>query len=220
MRAEQIELVQRSFAKVEPIAEQAAATFYSRLFELDPGLRNLFQTDLGEQGRRLMAMIAQAVQGLGDVERLLPILRALGRRHAGYGVRSRDYDTVGAALIWTLEQGLGSAFDQPTREAWKEVYGVMSDTMLAAAGQAAAQAVIDTPRKDKPMSCNQEVAAPRWTACCAGNASSDWRPGSKRPNAGRSPSASISWRHGCTPRQSRGSAMRACAGRWTWSRPT
>ena len=159
MNAEQVMLVQSSFAKVEPIAAQAAELFYSRLFELDPALRKLFKADLGEQGQRLMAMIAQAVRGLDNVERLLPALRALGRRHAGYGVRERDYDIVGAALLWTLEQGLGVAFDEPTREAWKAVYGVIADTMIAAARDAGMDAGANLVRKDKVMNCNQEVSA-------------------------------------------------------------
>src|SRR5215471_16634730 len=122
-------LVQTSFAQVRPIADAAAALFYRRLFELDPTLRPLFKGDMEEQGRKLMEMIELAVKGLDRQEALLPALAALGRRHAGYGVNERDYETVGAALIWTLEQGLGPSFTPDIREAWSALYRFVADTM-------------------------------------------------------------------------------------------
>jgi hemoglobin-like flavoprotein len=122
-------LVQTSFAQVRPIADAAAALFYRRLFELDPKLRPLFKGDMEEQGRKLMEMLGLAVKGLDRPETLLPALAALGRRHASYGVNERDYETVGAALIWTLEQGLGSSFTPDIREAWSALYRFVADTM-------------------------------------------------------------------------------------------
>jgi hemoglobin-like flavoprotein len=122
-------LVQTSFAQVRPIAETAAALFYRRLFELDPTLRPLFKGDLKEQGRKLMDMLRMAVKGLDRPEALLPALAALGRRHAGYGVNKRDYETVGEALLWTLEQGLGPGFTPEIKEAWTTLYRLVADTM-------------------------------------------------------------------------------------------
>ena len=115
------------------IAEQAAEMFYRRLFELDPSLSRLFKGDMREQGRKLMSMIGAAVKGLDDLERLVPVVRKLGARHAGYGVKDRDYATVAQALLWTLEKGLGEAFTPDVREAWVAVYGVLADTMKRAA---------------------------------------------------------------------------------------
>ena len=129
----QIKLVQESFAKVAPIAETAAALFYKRLFELDAGLVWLFPTELTEQGRKLMTMIGVAVGGLSDLEALVPAVQDLGRRHVGYGVDAQDYGTVGQALLWTLEQGLGAAFTPEVREAWTAVYTLLAQTMIAAA---------------------------------------------------------------------------------------
>ena len=126
-------LVQTSFAQVRPIADAAAAMFYRRLFELDPTLRPLFKGDLKEQGRKLMDMLALAVKGLDRPEALLPALAALGRRHAGYGVNKNDYETVGEALLWTLEQGLGPSFTPDIREAWAALYRLVADTMCEAA---------------------------------------------------------------------------------------
>jgi hemoglobin-like flavoprotein len=137
MTPEQIELVQRSWRQVAPIADTAAQLFYERLFTLDPSLRALFRGDMKEQGRKLMTMISVAVSGLTRLEQLVPAVQALGRRHAGYGVRDEHYATVGSALLWTLEQGLGEDFTPATRAAWVAAYGVLANTMKDAAKLAA-----------------------------------------------------------------------------------
>lgn len=138
MTPQQIALVQSSFAQVAPIAPQAAALFYQNLFDLDPALKPLFKGDMEEQGKKLMQMIATAVNKLDDVPTLVPVLQNLGKRHAGYGVIDDHYATVGTALLTTLGQGLGDAFTPEVREAWATVYGVMAQTMMDAAATAAA----------------------------------------------------------------------------------
>jgi hemoglobin-like flavoprotein len=125
--------VRESFAKIAPIAPQAAALFYDRLFVLDPMLKPLFKGDMNEQGRNLMAMIGTAVANLGQLETIVPAVQDLGRRHAAYGVKPADYDTVGAALLWTLGQGLGDAFTPPVEAAWIEAYTVLATVMKDAA---------------------------------------------------------------------------------------
>ena len=133
MTSRQVELVQTSWANVVPISEQAAALFYGRLFEIDPSLRPMFKSDIKEQGKKLMQMITVAVRGLSDLGKLVPAVEDLGRRHTGYGVKDEHYATVGTALLWTLEQGLGSAFTPETKEAWSAVYGLLAATMKKAA---------------------------------------------------------------------------------------
>jgi hemoglobin-like flavoprotein len=133
----QIDLVQASWKQVIPVAETAAQMFYGRLFFLDPSLRHLFLGDMRDQGRKVMAMLSYTVNGLNRLDVLLPAVRALGRRHATYGVRPEHYFTVGAALLWTLEQGLGAAFTPAVREAWVAAYGVLADTMRDAAEMSA-----------------------------------------------------------------------------------
>ena len=133
MTPEQIQLVRTSFALVAPIAPTAAAIFYDELFRADPSLKRLFKSDMQEQGAQLMQMIGAAVGLLGRPQSLLPVLRQLGKRHVAYGVLDGHYATVGGALLKTLEMGLGSAFDAPTRQAWTVMYGVVSSTMMAAA---------------------------------------------------------------------------------------
>jgi hemoglobin-like flavoprotein len=129
MNAIQIQLVQDSFKSVAPIADEAAALFYSRLFELDPQLRHLFKGDAKEQGRKLMTMIGAAVRGLNNLAALVPAVESLGRRHVGYGVRPSHYETVGAALLWTLRQGLGAGFTPQVEAAWTQIYTLLANTM-------------------------------------------------------------------------------------------
>ena len=137
MTPEQAVLVKNSWALVTPIADKAAELFYGKLFELDPELKSLFKGDMTEQGRKLMAMINTAVNGLDKLEAIVPAVEQLGERHVDYGVKDKDYDTVGAALLWTLEAGLGDAFTPEVKEAWTITYGVLATTMKAAAAKAA-----------------------------------------------------------------------------------
>jgi hemoglobin-like flavoprotein len=133
MTNRQKELVQQTFAVVAPIADAAAAIFYARLFELDPSLRPMFKIDIEEQGRKLMQVLAVAVRGLDDLPTLVPVVQALGARHAGYGVKDEHYGTVATALLYTLDKGLGEKFTPEVKEAWVEVYTVLATTMKDAA---------------------------------------------------------------------------------------
>lgn len=137
MNPKQVALVQRSWNDVLPIADTAAQMFYERLFDLDPSLRPLFQNDMTRQRHKLVDMLSVVVGGLTRLEDLLPTVRALGRRHAGYGVRNEHYATVGMALLWTLEQGLGDSFSAEVREAWVAAYGLLATTMKDAGRLAA-----------------------------------------------------------------------------------
>ena len=133
MDQEQQQLVKASFAKVTPIADTAAAMFYDRLFATDPTLRPLFKGDMVVQGRLLMTMIETAVENVQRFDEILPAVRDLGRRHAGYGVKAADYDTVAAALLGTLEQALGPEFTPAVRDAWIAYYQNIAGDMKAAA---------------------------------------------------------------------------------------
>ena len=120
-------------AQVIPISEQAAALFYGRLFEIAPEVKPLFKGDIAEQGRKLMQVLATAVNGLDDLPALVPVVQDLGRRHVRYGVTDAHYGVVGEALLWTLGQGLGDGFTPAVKEAWIVVYTVLADTMKQAA---------------------------------------------------------------------------------------
>lgn len=133
MTPEQIKMVQESWKQVKPISEQAADLFYNRLFETDPYLRSLFLGDMKVQGNKLMTMIGTAVNGLTNLDSIIDAVAELGRRHVGYGIRDRDYDTVGECLLWTLGQGLGDAFTPQLEEAWGETYVTLANVMKSAA---------------------------------------------------------------------------------------
>ena len=141
MTPDEIRLIRTSWQLVVPIADDAAALFYGRLFELDPTLRAMFtRTDLREQGRKLTQMLAVVVVGLERLDTLLPAVRALGKRHAGYGVRDEHYDTVARALLWTLGHEHGPDFTPGTLAAWTTAYGLLANVMKAAAAEQQAAA--------------------------------------------------------------------------------
>ena len=133
MTPSQIDLVQSSFAKVAPIADTAARLFYERLFEIAPEVKPLFNRDMKEQGRKLMATLGLVTKGLKNLEAILPAAKSLATKHVSYGVRAEHYQPVGDALLWTLEQGLGSDFTPEVRDAWLAAYTTLSGAMIAEA---------------------------------------------------------------------------------------
>lgn len=136
MTPQQIELVQTTWAKVAPSADQVAPLFYDRLFEIAPEVKPLFKGDMTEQGKKLMTMLAVAVNGLPHLERIVPAVQEMGVRHSGYGVESEHYEPVGAALLWTLEQGLGEDYTPEVAAAWTETYTTLATVMKDAAAAA------------------------------------------------------------------------------------
>jgi hemoglobin-like flavoprotein len=126
-------LVQASFAQIEPMADRVAATFYRHLFELEPDLRLLFKIDMEKQGVKFMEKLAVAVAGLEDLGSIEALVRALGRRHAEYGVATRDYETVREALLWALGDALGPSFDNGLRDAWAAAFSTLSKELIRAA---------------------------------------------------------------------------------------
>ena len=133
MKPTQINLVQESFAKVAPMSEQAATLFYDRLFEVAPTVKVMLPADMKEQRKKLMATLAVVVNGLSNLESVLPAASALAKRHVSYGARPEHYPVVGGALLWTLEKGLGEAWTADVAEAWTAAYGTLSGYMISEA---------------------------------------------------------------------------------------
>ncbi|WP_424965831.1 MULTISPECIES: globin family protein [unclassified Dinoroseobacter] len=129
MTPDQVNLVQTSFKSVAPIAETAADIFYARLFEIAPETRALFPEVMTDQKKKLMQMLGVAVNGLTNLEAIVPAVQELGARHQGYKVTDAHYDSVGAALLYTLEKGLGDAFTPEVEAAWAETYGTLASVM-------------------------------------------------------------------------------------------
>jgi hemoglobin-like flavoprotein len=133
MTEREIRLIQESFRQVNPIAGQATAIFYARLFELDPALRGVFRGSLAEQGRDLLGFLGHVVAGLERLDALLPAVREFGFRHADQALRDYHFECVGEALLWTLSRSLGAAFTGEHRAAWSRVYWHLAETAKAGA---------------------------------------------------------------------------------------
>ncbi len=134
MTTEQVHLLRKSFERVERHSHVAALVFYRRLFQLDPALRPLFKTEIEEQSRKLLDMLGLALTLTDRPATLEAELRALGARHAGYGVRESHYETVGRAMLEMLAEVLDKEFTPSVRGAWVEFY-----TFTAAAMQRGAE---------------------------------------------------------------------------------
>jgi len=129
----QVQLVQSTWQQVLPIQAAAVNLFYGRLFELAPEVRPMFKRDIHAQGAMLMSTLDTVVRSLHHLPAVLPAAQQLARRHVGYGVQAHHYDSVGTALIWTLEQGLGAALTPSAREAWLLAYSTLAGAMREAA---------------------------------------------------------------------------------------
>ena len=149
MTPQQIALVQNSFKSVAPIASKAAALFYDRPFEIAPEVRQLFPADLSGQKVKLMGILATAINNLHRLDAILPTVRQLGDRHRDYGVSTEHYATVGAVLLWTLEQGLGAGFTSEVKAAWCEAYCALADAMQQGERQAKAAGEVLSPGSDR-----------------------------------------------------------------------
>ncbi len=153
LTARDVMLVRTSFSLVVPIQDSIATLFYDRLFAKAPQVRRLFPDDLAGQKRKLLALLATCVGKLHDLSSLIPSIRDLGARHAGYGAMPEHYSIVAEALIWSLAQGLGAAFTPDDRAAWTKVYA-----LLATAMQSGASGLGETPDRNRshPYRVNKE----------------------------------------------------------------
>jgi nitric oxide dioxygenase len=138
MTPDQIKLAQDSFAKVGPISDKAAELFYGRLFEIAPQVRAMFPDDMSEQRKKLMATLAIVVQGLNNLDTILPAASALAKRHVSYGAEAAHYPVVGQALLWTLERGLGPSWTPEVAAAWTGAFTTLSEFMISEAYEKAA----------------------------------------------------------------------------------
>ncbi len=133
MTPAEIYIVKNTWARVVPIKDTAGALFYGRLFELDPSVKPMFKGDIGAQGAKLMATLNVVVGSLDKLDEVVPVAQSLAKRHVDWGVKPEHYDTVGNALLWTLEQGLGAGFTPDVEQAWTTAYTTLAGAMKSAA---------------------------------------------------------------------------------------
>jgi len=130
----QAQIVKTTWSLVTPMAAEVGPLFYGRLFEIAPETKSLFmRTTIPEQSKKLLAMMSYVISNLDKIETLVDEVNALALRHVQYGVKAEHYEKVGQALLWTLEQGLGTAWTNAAREAWTNCYLLLSGVMIQAA---------------------------------------------------------------------------------------
>ena len=132
---QQADLVRASFALIRQAPEPIILLFYGRLFELDPTLRNLFKIDMRVQARKLIDTLTTVVDSAEDLEKITPMLHALGRRHVTYGVQPQYYDLLKSALLWAMGQALQEDFDRDTRQAWSNLLNAVTAEMIQGSSQ-------------------------------------------------------------------------------------
>ncbi len=132
---DEIQLVQKSFTLVDPIADDTAALFYKKLFEIDPSIKPLFKGDMADQGSKMMSVLKTAIAGLDKFDQLVPALKIMGQRHQSYGTEFKHYESFAKALLWTLREGLKGAFTPEMEQAWAKTYSALAEAMMTGAGE-------------------------------------------------------------------------------------
>jgi hemoglobin-like flavoprotein len=130
MTERQILLVKNSWSFVIVKSEEAGLLFYDRLFEIAPELRPLFKSHPKDQAQKFVNMVTLVVARLQKLDEIIDDIKALARRHNQYGVKTAYYRIVGAALIWTLQQGLSDKWNDELEEAWIDMYAMLSKAMI------------------------------------------------------------------------------------------
>ncbi|MEG3964616.1 MULTISPECIES: globin domain-containing protein [unclassified Microcoleus] len=139
-----VELLEQSFEKIKPHADEFAASFYEKLFTTHPEFKPLFANiDMAKQQKKLINALVLVVENLRSPEALGPVLNALGGRHIGYGVIPKYYSPVGEALLSAFEQSLQQNWTPEVKLAWTDAYRAITDLMLKGAG------VVSSPEKVK-----------------------------------------------------------------------
>ena len=136
MTPAQLELVRASYATLPEGGAAMAADFYRNLFEIAPETRELFATDPAVMAVKFSAELAAIVEAITSYETFAPRVSELAVRHIGYGVRPQHYRTVGQALIRALAAHLDEDWDEELEAAWRRAYNLVSEVMMAAAGDA------------------------------------------------------------------------------------
>ena len=129
----QIDLIQSTWKMILPVKEQTAELFYRKLFQIDPSTKPLFKGDMKAQGDKLITSLNLVVSSLKNLDHVVPALQDMGKRHVDYGVQAEHYESVGNALLWTFEQGLGEDFTDEAKQAWATAYGLVASVMKNAA---------------------------------------------------------------------------------------
>jgi hemoglobin-like flavoprotein len=133
MTKDEIILIKRTwklFREINPTV--VGDTFYSKLFLENPSVRKMFPKEMNQQYQKLIDMLSTIVARLDNLDELTEDIAAMGRRHVAYGVKPAQYQKVGEALLWTLEQGLGKDYTPEVKQAWTKCYSTLANAMINA----------------------------------------------------------------------------------------
>lgn len=129
-----VEVLEQSFERVKPNADQFASSFYQNLLTDYPQIRPLFaNTTMEEQEKKLIMSLVLVVENLRNPGYLTTVLQQLGERHVRYGAMRQHYPIVGAELLKTFEAYLGEEWTPEVKQAWTDAYGTIANIMLAGA---------------------------------------------------------------------------------------
>jgi nitric oxide dioxygenase len=128
-------LIAESYAWLAADIDASAELFYRYLFEKDPPIRQMFPASMTKQGRKFMDMLGSTITCLDRMDRIVPLLWQIGKRHEGYGVTDAHYALACDALLWAIEQRSPHGITQETRAAWQELYSMMARAMQQSAGE-------------------------------------------------------------------------------------
>lgn len=134
MSPESERLIRESWEALQPAGDAVVASFYAKLFESNPDLEKLFRpTNMKEQRRKFVVMLSEIVRVIDTPDLLVSEVADSGRRHVAYGVHDRDYEDVGAALLWAIGDSLGDRCTPEILSAWREAYDLLAAVMRRAA---------------------------------------------------------------------------------------
>jgi hemoglobin-like flavoprotein len=126
-----IQLLEESFTKVAPRANEFVSSFYSNLFTDYPAAKPLFaHTNMAKQETMLLESLVFVVENLRHPGKLTGALKGLGARHVKYGALPDHYPLVGNSLLKTFEQFLGSEWTPEVKQSWIDAYGLITEVML------------------------------------------------------------------------------------------
>lgn len=157
-----VELLEQSFERIKPCANEFVASFYENLFAAYPQVKPLFvDTDMEKQQKKLLNALVLVVENLRNPGALESVLSALGARHVGYGSLPQQYPAVGQTLLLTFEQYLRDDWTLELQQAWTDAYEAITTQMLQGAGSVHIEAERS---QSGPMALQSETASDRPTA--------------------------------------------------------
>ncbi|MFK7797730.1 MAG: NO-inducible flavohemoprotein [Aureispira sp.] len=133
MNPKTIAIVQSTAPVLKEYGEQITRTFYKRMFEGNPEMKNIFNMThqkKGEQPKVLANAIFQYAQHIDRLEVLASRVNAIAHKHASLAITPAMYAIVGKHLLAAIAEVLGAAATPEIINAWAEAYQVLADILI------------------------------------------------------------------------------------------